>query len=141
MLEQEIGFINSMAESLTDKLEDIMTHEFNTQNLIGNFMPIVETISMIARQTNLLALNASIEAARAGEAGAGFAVVASEVRRQAMQSRQEAEKIYASLEDLRVRLDNALNDLREAMAANLKERDREVEKLEEIIHPGHHQKH
>ena len=119
ILEQEIEFISSMTKNLTSKLEQIMTQEFNTQKLIGNFTPIVNAISMVAKQTNLLALNASIEAARAGDAGAGFAVVANEVRRQAIQSRQEADKIYASLEDLRVHLDTALNELKKIMDAGM----------------------
>ena len=137
ILKQEVEFISSIIQNLTDKLEQIMTQEFNTQSLIGNFTPIVDAISIIARQTNLLALNASIEAARAGDAGAGFAVVAAEVRKQAVQSRQEADKIYTSLEDLRVRLDTALNDLRETMDVSMKQHNEEMVVLEHLITTHH----
>lgn len=70
----------------------------DSMDSIGKF---TGTIQEIAEQTNLLSLNATIEAARAGEKGKGFAVVANEVRKLADQSKQAAEKITRSINNLR----------------------------------------
>jgi len=56
----------------------------------------------------LLLINASIEAAHAGHAGAGFDIVAKEVKDLAGRSKDEAAKIYTSLDELQKVLDNAV---------------------------------
>ena len=61
---------------------------------------ILSTILGISSQTNLLALNASIEAARAGEAGKGFAVVADEIRQLSENTKESAEEIASTIDDL-----------------------------------------
>jgi len=81
-------------------------HEKN--NLIGD---IVMTINQISSQTNLLALNAAIEAARAGEHGKGFAVVSSEIQKLAESSRHSTEQISGILESIRVKTEQATDQI------------------------------
>ncbi len=85
-----------------------------TQNLTESaetVKDIVSTILGISSQTNLLALNASIEAARAGEAGKGFAVVADEIRQLSENTKQSAEQIEATIEDLLERVHQASKNM------------------------------
>lgn len=93
-------------EAMTE-FQKLILDEFNAQKLLSKFSPIVKSIEGIAFQTSILSLNASIEAAHAGEAGAGFDIVAKEVKSLAEKSKDEANKIYSSLEDLQGVLDNA----------------------------------
>ena len=71
-----------------------------TNRSADNIRKATEIITSISSQTNLLALNASIEAARAGEAGKGFAVVAEEIRVLADQSKESADEITKSVNEL-----------------------------------------
>ena len=76
-------------EKLAEMLANLERTERFTEE-VSALMPLVGTISNIARQTNLLALNASIEAARAGNEGRGFAVIAEEVRKLSLHTTRAA---------------------------------------------------
>lgn len=89
--------------------QKLIVNEFNAEKLLSKFEPIVKSIEGISFQTSILSINASIEAAHAGEAGSGFNIVAKEVRELANKSKEEASKIYASLDDLQKVLDNAVD--------------------------------
>jgi len=106
------------AEQLSQKIDHVyetielsasLMKELNEQNeRIGD---IVTTINQISSQTHLLALNAAIEAARAGEHGKGFAVVSSEIQKLAESSRQSTESIGEILENIRVKTDQAAEQI------------------------------
>ena len=87
---QEASAVNSETAEMTS----------NLQQSASSVKEIVETILSISGQTNLLALNASIEAARAGEAGKGFAVVADEIRALSEHTKESAEQIASTIDDL-----------------------------------------
>lgn len=93
-------------EAMTE-FQSLILNEFNSEKLLAKFNPIVKAIEGIAFQTSILSINASIEAAHAGDVGAGFDIVAKEVKTLAEKSKDEASKIYLSLEDLQNVLDGA----------------------------------
>jgi methyl-accepting chemotaxis protein len=97
----------SNVEKMSDNMRVISENVENSNNQVTKLSVlskdidgIVVTINEISEQTNLLALNAAIEAARAGEAGKGFAVVAEEIRKLAVQTNQETEKISEIIENI-----------------------------------------
>lgn len=90
------------------EFQKLIVEEFNSSKLLAKFEPIVKAIEGISFQTSMLSINASIEAAHAGDAGAGFDIVAKEVRDLSNKSKDEANKIYSSLNELQSVLDNAV---------------------------------
>lgn len=103
------------------QFQSLIMEEFNSSKLLAKFEPIVKAIEGISFQTSLLSINASIEAAHAGDAGAGFDIVAKEVRELASRSKDEATKIYSSLEELQKVLDNATDQFENQLKAFLSE--------------------
>ncbi len=105
------------------EFQKLIVEEFNSEKLLSKFSPIVKAIEGIAFQTSLLSINASIEAAHAGDIGAGFDIVAKEVKELAESSKEEAKKIYTSLEDLQMVLDNAVEQFETKLHVFLSEKD------------------
>ncbi len=103
------------------EFQNLILNEFNAQKLLTKFNPIVKAIENIAFQTSILSINASIEAAHAGDVGAGFDIVAKEVKSLAEKSKEEANKIYLSLEDLQKVLDNATSQFETQLKTFLSE--------------------
>lgn len=105
------------------EFQKLILNEFNAEKLLAKFNPIVKAIEGIAFQTSILSINASIEAAHAGDVGAGFDIVAKEVKSLAEKSKDEANKIYSSLEDLQKILDGATTQFESQLKAFLSEED------------------
>lgn len=101
------------------EFQKLIVDEFNSAKLLSKFEPIVKAIEGISFQTSLLSINASIEAAHAGDAGAGFDIVAKEVRELATKSKEEAAKIYTSLDELQMVLDSAVEHFEAQLKAFL----------------------
>lgn len=96
---------------------------------------LAEVINEIADQTNILALNASIEAARAGEDGDGFAVVAEEVKSLATESKQQAEHIRETVDQVQentVDTAESIDVANQRVSQAMEEVTRTVERLEKI---------
>ncbi len=87
----------------------------NLQESAGTVKEIVDTILSISGQTNLLALNASIEAARAGDAGKGFAVVADEIRALSEHTKESAEQIASTIDDLLSKVNTASENMQRSV--------------------------
>lgn len=122
--QQKMLEINSeKRRAAMSEFQKLILDEFNSEKLLAKFNPIVKAIEGISFQTSILSINASIEAAHAGEFGAGFDIVAKEVKSLAEKSRDEANKIYLSLEDLQNVLDGATNQFEEQLRTFLAEDD------------------
>jgi len=92
--------MQKVTKFLKEEFSDLLNLVNSNAGKLNDFDKIVSSISLIARQTNILALNAAIEAARAGSSGRGFMVVATEVKRLAVSSGDESEKIKPYLQDI-----------------------------------------
>lgn len=88
---------NQKILAITDSLESNMS---SLKNMLTEIGFIVTAVNNIAEQTNLLALNASIEAARAGDQGKGFAVVAEEIRKLAVGTKEQLERMNKFTSDI-----------------------------------------
>lgn len=121
-----------MAESaqLGQQATDVITKEINelyqsTQEVArvilelsqawGGIGEITAIIHGVTEQTTLLAVDASIEAARAGEHGKGFGVVASETGKLAEQSKKSAQMIADLLNQMEVRIRQAIEVIQKGM--------------------------
>ena len=109
---------NALVKELRKKSDESSTINAETaamtqdlQHSADTVKEIVDTILSISGQTNLLALNASIEAARAGDAGKGFAVVADEIRALSEHTKQSAEQIATTIDDLIGKVDTASKNM------------------------------
>ncbi len=117
---------NALVKELTAKAKEasVINEETaemtsNLQKSAGTVKEIVDTILSISGQTNLLALNASIEAARAGDAGKGFAVVADEIRALSEHTKESAEQIASTIDDLISKVNTASQNMeRSVVSAN-----------------------
>jgi len=89
----------------------------NLQHSADTVKQIVDTILSISGQTNLLALNASIEAARAGDAGKGFAVVADEIRQLSEHTKESANQIATTIDDLIDKVNTASQNMEKSVAS------------------------
>ena len=109
---------NSLVKELRQKSDEASNINAETaamtqdlQHSADTVKEIVDTILSISGQTNLLALNASIEAARAGDAGKGFAVVADEIRALSEHTKESAEQIASTIDDLIGKVDLASKNM------------------------------
>ena len=123
---QNINEGNNLVKELNNKSQEASKVNAETAEMTANLQQsassvkeIVQTILSISGQTNLLALNASIEAARAGEAGKGFAVVADEIRALSENTKDSAEQIASTIDELLGKVDEASgNMLKSVQSAN-----------------------
>lgn len=114
--EQDVALGSQTIGNVRDQMSRILSAIDESTEMIDSLSALSdkairmnEAIAEISKQTNLLSLNASIEAARAGEHGKGFAVVAAEVRKLSEQSKQTAEEIASTMNEMvdLIKLSNA----------------------------------
>jgi ABC-type transport system substrate-binding protein len=93
-IDTSVEYVRNVVTSLGQQAKDI-----------NDMLKIIKDISA---QTNLLSLNAAIEAARAGDAGRGFSVVADEVGKLAKRSKESAEKISKTIDNINLSINNTV---------------------------------
>ena len=113
---------NALVKELRTKSDEASAINAETAEMTGNLQrsadlvkEIVDTILSISGQTNLLALNASIEAARAGDAGKGFAVVADEIRQLSEHTKESANQIATTIDDLINKVNTASQNMEKSV--------------------------
>ncbi len=122
-----VGKLKAKSEESSVINAETATMTSNLQNSAGTVKDIVGTILNISGQTNLLALNASIEAARAGEAGKGFAVVADEIRQLSEHTKESAEEIASTIDDLIKKVNTASANMEKSVVSANEQSDIVVE--------------
>ena len=113
---------NALVKELREKSDEASAINAETAEMTANLQrsadlvkEIVDTILSISGQTNLLALNASIEAARAGDAGKGFAVVADEIRQLSEHTKESANQIATTIDDLINKVNTASQNMEKSV--------------------------
>ncbi|SHI71082.1 methyl-accepting chemotaxis protein [Pseudobutyrivibrio xylanivorans] len=134
---------NSLVQELRKKSEESSAINAETATMTADLQQsadtvkdIVSTILDISGQTNLLALNASIEAARAGEAGKGFAVVADEIRALSEHTKESAEEIANTIDELIKKVNIASDNMQRSVDSAYQQGEMIVEtgdKFKEIL--------
>ncbi len=106
--------LNSMSESLNIKFTRLNEMVQKNGHLIRDFDTIAEALNDLAQQTKVLSVNASIEAVKAGSAGKGFGVVAAEVKKLAVGSNTEANKIKPYLIEMEALFEKIIRNIQSA---------------------------
>jgi len=118
------------------ELHETVTAVQRSHSEIQEIVEKITIISDIAFQTNILALNAAVEASRAGDSGRGFAVVAAEVRKLAERSRDAADSISNTANNVL----SSSNDAKERIEHLLPEIEKTTSYVREISTAGYEQK-
>lgn len=114
--------INASTEELASNSSNFNTYikhlseaqeQMSTQ--VENTTKILEMINAVAKNTRILGFNAGIEAVRSGEFGRGFSVVAKEITKLADQSAESVNEIRNLLEQLKEKVDQVENIVRETV--------------------------
>lgn len=103
--------ISTSARELSSMMQSIERNTIEADENVKLGIDAIALITGIAKQSNLLGLNAAIEASKAGENGKGFSVVASEMRKLAVQSKETAEQVVASLQKIEKSVHSVLKDI------------------------------
>lgn len=103
--------ISTAARELSSMMQSIESNTIEADENVKLGNNAIALITGIAKQSNLLGLNAAIEASKAGENGKGFSVVASEMRKLAVQSKETAEQVVASLQKIEKSVNSVLKDI------------------------------
>ena len=103
--------ISTSARELSSMMQSIERNTIEADENVKLGIDAIALITGIAKQSNLLGLNAAIEASKAGENGKGFSVVASEMRKLAVQSKETAEQVVASLQKIEKSVNSVFKDI------------------------------
>lgn len=121
--ERVTGFLDAIHSVAADNLRSAGSiRELDERSLA--ITKIADSITNITIQTNMLAVTGAIEAARAGENGRGFAHVASDIRKLAVESSAQADRIKDIARRLQYTVSRSAQEIETAGAAALQEAER-----------------
>ena len=93
--------LSSLAGESTKVIKESNTSIIEVSEYSNFIGEVLNSIEEITEKTSLLSINAAIEAARAGTSGAGFSVVAGEIRTLSSASKEQLDRSFQKIEDMR----------------------------------------
>lgn len=110
-----MGDMNNLISESVQQVNDTSNKFTMLKTQSEQINSIIGSIRSISKQTNLLALNAAIEAARYQNGESGFAVVAGGVRKLALESSLQADKIEELIKSVQESVDTTQNSMNQTL--------------------------
>lgn len=135
------ALVSDLSQQLSEQEQQMTTALAGMERVQSSSREMIQIISSIldiSEQTGILAINASIEAAHSGAEGRGFGVIASEIRKLAIESRTNADRISRSISENNAVVQSATEQFTSFSRGmvQVSERFREVLQVLQVVSSG-----